>query len=587
MGSTDATASMIQLVRQAMLVSSAVGPQLDAVGNNHNVPRPENTSDDELYRRLVKALAWLPKSILLSYYALLSAVYGSQEQVRLQVGRAWKVYEVNANEVVVELPAALVPGTPEVSTYLHGASGYARVSSGPSNVFTTDFDLRASSATTVVGMAVHVETAPGAWTDYTISSYAFSAGVATVTVSASTLPAGGGRFYLEVPGDSVSSYRGDYFAPGGLQSLYSTAAGPTTNTLSVVGDVTGSVLPGATVTVGVNDALQTRVVASLSYSSSTSFPATAAAMAAACGGGTWAAGWLCEDAASPLTGAFGGVNLPEDAAGGSPSYRLPGPLGDAAVRVSVSGTGFLAASSSFLDADNTKDVCGVIVMRTRLPLSTSTTILSKDDFVGGPGFDLTISPTQVLWSVDNSTPGSISASASVPDTALTNNEWVAVMWALERGTNTMRVAIQSLASGALSVGASLSSATVGSLSNASPFRLARAGSLGNTLEVAALYMGVGVGVAAGIPANLGPRLASFCASLGAANVTRVVLTTTDVPGGQARQAFISAQEAADTATTPSHSDRVYLTGTGIYQIVQFYLDLLVRASGVVVRLQIV
>lgn len=271
MGSTDATASVIQQVRQMLLVSSSVGTYLDAVGNNRGLPRPENTSDDELYRRVIKALAWLPKGLLLSYYALLSAVLGTQEQVRLRIGRPWRLYEVNANEVIIELPAALISGTLETSTYLHGASGYARVPSGPSNTFTTDTDLQLSSAVTVVGLAIHVETAPGTWTDYTVSGYSFNAGTstATVQVSASTLPTGGGRFYLEVPGDGVDSYRGDYVATGGVQTLYSTAAGPPTNTLSAVGDVTRGVVPGMTVQVSVGGVFQQRVVSSLSYSSTT------------------------------------------------------------------------------------------------------------------------------------------------------------------------------------------------------------------------------------------------------------------------------------------------------------------------------
>lgn len=340
MGSPDATASMIQQVRRAMLVSTSAGAQLDAVGNNHGVPRPENTDDDELYRRAIKALAWLPKSILLSYYSLLTAVLGSQASSQLQFGRPWKVYEVNANEVIIELPAGLISGALESSTYLHGASGYARVTSGPTNTFTATFDLSLSSATTLVGRSIYVETAPGTWTSYTVSSYSFAAGVATVVVSASTLPTGGGRFYLEVPGDGTASYRGDYVATGGRQSVYSTAAGPATNTLLVVGNVTKSVLPGVTVTISVSGVLQTRVTSTLAYSSST-------------------------------------------------------------------------------------------------------------------------------------------------------------------------------------------------------------------------------------------------------NVTTVVITTTDVPGGQVGEAFLLAQELADTATTPPHSDRVYLTGTGLYQVVKFYLDLLVRAAGVRVRLEIV
>lgn len=344
MGSPDAASSMIQQVRQAMLVGGvgggALGAQLDAVGNNRGVPRPENTTDDELYRRAIKALAWLPKSVLLSYYALLSAVLGTQAQVMLQFGRTWKVYEVNANEVIVELPAGLIGGGLEFSTYLHGASGYARVASGPTNTFTANFDLSLASATTLVGKNIYVETAVGTWTAYTVSAYSFSAGVATVTVSASTLPTGGGRFYLEVPGDGTASYRGDYVATGGRQATYSTAGGPATNTLLVVGDVTKEVQPNAVVSISVGGTFSTRVVSSRAYSSST-------------------------------------------------------------------------------------------------------------------------------------------------------------------------------------------------------------------------------------------------------NVTTVVVTTTDVAGGQVGQAFVLAQEVADTATTPPHSDRVYLTGTGLYQVVQFYLDLLVRAAGVKVRLEIV
>lgn len=339
-GSTDAQLSMIQQVRQSMLVSGAAGAQLDAVGNNRNVPRPENTTDDELYRGVIKALAWLPKSVLLSYYALLSAVFGSQEAARARVGRAWKVYEVNPNEVIIELPSALIAGTLETSSYLHGASGYARVTSGPSGTFTTDVDLRTAIAVSPVGFAVYVETLSGTWGTFSISAYSFSAGVATVTVTPATLPTGGGRFVLDVPGDGTVSYRGDYVATGGVTTTYSTAAGPATNTLLVAGDITEEVLASTVVTISVGGVFQTRVPSALTYSSAT-------------------------------------------------------------------------------------------------------------------------------------------------------------------------------------------------------------------------------------------------------NVTTVTLTTTDVPGGQVGQAFVVGIEQADTPTTPPHNDRIYLTGTGLYQVVQFYLDLLVRASGIVVRLQVI
>ncbi len=236
-------------------------------------------------------------------------------------------------------------------------------------------------------------------------------------------------------------------------------------------------------------------------------------MASACGGGVWTAAWLCEDAASPLTAAFGGVDLTEIASGGSPAYRVPGPLGDNAVRISVGATGFQSSSTSFLDVDNTKDICGVMVLRSQLPLSSDTFLLSKDDFVGGPGYELSMSSTAISFTADHSTPGNVIATATVPDSILTNNEWFVVMWAMERGTNSMRVAIQSLIDGASSVGALQSIASVGSISNTTPISIHRSGSFGNAFELAALYMGVGVGAAAGLTAGLAAALQGFCDTL--------------------------------------------------------------------------
>ncbi len=205
-------------------------------------------------------------------------------------------------------------------------------------------------------------------------------------------------------------------------------------------------------------------------------PASSAAMTTACGGfGTWSAGWLCEDAATPLVGSFGSTNLVESAAGGSPVYQVPGPLGDKAVRVTVANTGWAAASTAFLDADSTMDICGAVVMRTLLPLSQTTTILSKTDFAGGPGFELLITTTAVTFNVDHTAPGNVTATATVPET-LSSNEWFVVMFGMDRGAGTLRVAIRSLMSGSTSIGASQSLGGLGSISNAgAPFCLARGG----------------------------------------------------------------------------------------------------------------
>jgi hypothetical protein len=245
-------------------------------------------------------------------------------------------------------------------------------------------------------------------------------------------------------------------------------------------------------------------------------PATAAQMTTACRIGTWMAGWLCEDAASPLVGAFGGTNLPETTVGGSPAYRVAGPLGDKAVHVTVENTGWSAASTAFLDPTATMDICGVIVARIALPLSETTTLVSKTDFAGGPGFELFMSSTAITFNVDHTSPGNVAASATVPDTLLSSNEWFVAMFALDRSAGTMRVAIRSLASGSTSIGASQSIGVLGSVSNAgAPFRVSRGGGLGNTLEIDAVYMSVDVGVAAGLPAGLASALSNFVTYLGA------------------------------------------------------------------------
>jgi hypothetical protein len=66
------------------------------------------------------------------------------------------------------------------------------------------------------------------------------------------------------------------------------------------------------------------------------------------------------------------------------------------------------------------------------------------------------------------------------------------------------------------------------------------------------------------------------------NLTTLVVLA-PFPGGLNGQTLIRQQLLADTSTTPPHDDLVYLTGLGLYEVVQYYLDFLVRASGIVVR----
>lgn len=267
---TQRTSSAIQDAKASLLVDTAEGNYLSIIGQNYGVPRPRQSVSDDLYRRLVQVLAWQPKAILFTVYKLLEAVFGSQATIIAGGDRPWRVYEVNANEIIIELPVALISANQETASYLHGWSGYAHVPSGPTNTFTTPGDITSAAGVTLVGMDLHVLIS-GTWTTYQVTSASYNSetDTSTVVVNAATLPAGGGLFYLEVPGDDIASYRGDYLATGGAVSTYSTTAGPNTNTIQVLGDVTSHVSVGHDVVLSYSGGLHTYVVSSISYNVST------------------------------------------------------------------------------------------------------------------------------------------------------------------------------------------------------------------------------------------------------------------------------------------------------------------------------
>src|SRR5678815_3391162 len=239
-------------------------------------------------------------------------------------------------------------------------------------------------------------------------------------------------------------------------------------------------------------------------------PISAAAMTKACAGfGTWSAGWLCQDAATPLIAAFGGVNLPETTGGGSPVYQVPGPLGDKAVRVTVLNTGWAATSTAFLDV-GTGDLCGVAIVRVVGAPAVADYVLSKNDFAGGLGFTLQIGHDgHVALEVR----GTSQLFASTPAGAVTPNDWTVIMWGMDKAANTFRAGAQSLTTGVQSIGALGSVAGLGTIGNTALFRVQRSGTVDSPLEIAGVYMGVGVGAAAGLPSGIEAALASFCTCL--------------------------------------------------------------------------
>lgn len=232
--------SAVEQTRRDFLLRTATGADLTTIGQNYGVPRPWLVSSDAIYARCVQVLAWQPKMILFTTEALLTAVFGSQTEIVAAGGRAWQVYEVRANEIIVEVPSALLNITQENASYYHGWNGYALNASGlSSDTFTTEGDVRTSSAVSLVGKSLYLYVG-GVWSAYTISaiSYSKATNTTTIQINTSAVPVGGAFFHV-LP-SSADSFSGDYVAPSGFVDVFFTQAGVgTTTTINVWGDRAG------------------------------------------------------------------------------------------------------------------------------------------------------------------------------------------------------------------------------------------------------------------------------------------------------------------------------------------------------------
>lgn len=258
--------SAIQDARSSMLLKSAIGNYLTVVGQNYGVPRaPQmNPGDDTLYRKIIPVLAWSPKMIKRTTYALLEAIFGSQASIIEAGNRPWRMFEtpklvygdinnpinqeqvINAaNEVVFEIPAGLIATTNENASYLHGGWGFATNATGsPAASFVYQGNLNDIIDDPLIGYSIWINDPSGSttWAEYTIQSSTYDSSTNTTTVvidEGAVIPSGGCRFFIDVPGNNFVSYRGDYIAPSAVAVSFSTAAGGgTTTTLNGVGDLT-------------------------------------------------------------------------------------------------------------------------------------------------------------------------------------------------------------------------------------------------------------------------------------------------------------------------------------------------------------
>lgn len=71
------TFSALDAVRSELFVDTAEGPLLDALGRNLGVDRPPNLVDDDVFRRVIKAMAYLPKGTMFGLETALTAFFGA------------------------------------------------------------------------------------------------------------------------------------------------------------------------------------------------------------------------------------------------------------------------------------------------------------------------------------------------------------------------------------------------------------------------------------------------------------------------------------------------------------------------------
>ncbi len=219
--------SAVDNARSSIIVSTAEANYLSIVGNNYGVPRPPGLpGSDDVYKCVIQVLAWLPKTILHTMYKLAECIFGTQADITTGGNRAWAIFEVVPNEIIFEVPSHLIEGILETASYLHGFPSEATTPAGPNvDTFTCPGDIT-ESAVSLTGLTVYLFYS-STWNAHTVNSATYSSGtgLSTVVTSATDIPGGltGVGMFLDVPGDGINSYEGDFMAPDASEAADGTS----------------------------------------------------------------------------------------------------------------------------------------------------------------------------------------------------------------------------------------------------------------------------------------------------------------------------------------------------------------------------
>jgi hypothetical protein len=241
------------------------------------------------------------------------------------------------------------------------------------------------------------------------------------------------------------------------------------------------------------------------------YPKTPAQLAAAVGGGVYAAGagWLCDEAAGSLAPIYGTGTL---APSSSPTYSNLGPRGGADKAVGFDSGGDIFTTIAAHNADATSDLIIAMVAKVTNPGAAGQVRLVLKASSLSPVFG---------YYLHTHTDGSMRAqigdgvnAVTVSAATIPSDTWCVVLMVLERATNSLRVGYCPLFGGAAPTVSSIGNAgAVGTLTTAAGLEVGGGLGAGQQWQCAAWYLATGVGAATGLSANLPAALASFAASM--------------------------------------------------------------------------
>lgn len=206
----DVADQIAEGVNQTYLDTST-GIYLSQLGHNVGVPRPPAAPyDDEMYRKIVMLLGYLPKTTMFPFYMLMEIVFGSQESLRANNVRPWRIYVVNPSEVIIEVPGDLFGTSNDNASYLHGIDGNGYTDPALALAFYyVNEDITKIYPGNPNGFTLNYYDA-GAWQVATIKNWVWNGSFTEIEVTA-LLPVDiKTKYYITLVGDDVISNQGDF-----------------------------------------------------------------------------------------------------------------------------------------------------------------------------------------------------------------------------------------------------------------------------------------------------------------------------------------------------------------------------------------